>query len=143
MEAAARAARWFRRAMIIAKKDVVTAAKRGSQASGRRMRRRAGSSSGPVWPDAQGSTMQRLRSVTPRLRMASCQRGSARTWLYAILRTAHTWLAWLLFVTFLLHLAAALFHALVRRDGVFASMAPCSTAASPNENVNRSGSTIT
>ena len=44
--------------------------------------------------------------------------------LYAILRTAHTWLAFLLFATFLLHLAAALFHALVRRDGVFASMAP-------------------
>lgn len=44
--------------------------------------------------------------------------------LYAALRTAHTWLAYLLFLTVLLHLAAALFHALIRRDGVFRSMAP-------------------
>jgi len=43
--------------------------------------------------------------------------------LHAILRTAHTWLALLLFATVLLHLAAALFHALARRDGVFSSMA--------------------
>jgi cytochrome b561 len=42
---------------------------------------------------------------------------------YAILRSAHTWLALLLFVTVLMHLAAALFHAWVRRDEVFASMA--------------------
>jgi len=45
--------------------------------------------------------------------------------LFAWLRGAHHWLALLLFATFLLHLAAALFHALVRRDGVLASMAPC------------------
>jgi len=44
--------------------------------------------------------------------------------LFAWLRGAHHWLALLLFATFLLHLAAALFHALVRRDGVLASMAP-------------------
>jgi cytochrome b561 len=37
---------------------------------------------------------------------------------------AHHWLALLLFATFLLHLAAALFHGLVRHDGVLASMAP-------------------
>ncbi len=43
--------------------------------------------------------------------------------LYAVLRTAHTWLALLLFVTVLAHLAAALYHAWVRRDGVFPSMA--------------------
>ena len=43
--------------------------------------------------------------------------------LYAVLRGAHTWLALLLFATVLLHLAAALFHALARRDGVFSSMA--------------------
>lgn len=43
--------------------------------------------------------------------------------LYAVLRCAHTWLAFLLFATVLLHLAAALFHAWVRRDGVFQSMA--------------------
>lgn len=42
---------------------------------------------------------------------------------YAGLRGAHTWLAMLLFATILVHLAAALFHAWVRRDGVFSSMA--------------------
>ncbi|WP_426690555.1 cytochrome b [Rhodanobacter ginsengiterrae] len=42
---------------------------------------------------------------------------------YAVLRTAHTWLALLLFATVLMHLAAALFHAWARRDAVFASMA--------------------
>lgn len=42
---------------------------------------------------------------------------------YAVLRTAHTWLALLLFATVLMHLAAALFHAWVRRDEVFPSMA--------------------
>ena len=42
---------------------------------------------------------------------------------YAVLRTAHTWLALLLFATVLMHLSAALFHAWVRRDGVFESMA--------------------
>jgi len=44
--------------------------------------------------------------------------------LFAWLRGAHHWLALLLLAAFLLHLAAALFHALVRRDGVLASMAP-------------------
>lgn len=43
--------------------------------------------------------------------------------LYALLRTAHTWLAIALFATVLLHLGAALFHAWIRRDGVLASMA--------------------
>jgi cytochrome b561 len=43
--------------------------------------------------------------------------------LYAVLRTAHTWLAVLLFATVLMHLGAALFHAWIRRDGVLASMA--------------------
>ena len=41
----------------------------------------------------------------------------------AALRTAHTYLAYLFFATILLHVAAALFHGLVRRDGVFESMA--------------------
>lgn len=44
--------------------------------------------------------------------------------LHAVLRAAHTWLALLLLATILLHLSAALFHALVRHDGVFESMAP-------------------
>lgn len=43
--------------------------------------------------------------------------------LHAVLRTAHTWLAYLFFATILLHVAAALFHALIRRDDVFQSMA--------------------
>ena len=42
---------------------------------------------------------------------------------YATLRQLHTILAYLLFATFLLHFAAALFHGLIRRDGVFQSMA--------------------
>lgn len=43
--------------------------------------------------------------------------------LYAALRQTHTVFAYLLFATVLVHLGAALFHALVRRDGVFESMA--------------------
>lgn len=43
--------------------------------------------------------------------------------LYAWLRSAHGWLAYTLFATVLAHVSAALFHAWVRRDGVFASMA--------------------
>jgi cytochrome b561 len=42
--------------------------------------------------------------------------------LYAVLRPAHTVLAYLLFATFLAHLGAALTHALVFKDGVFRSM---------------------
>jgi cytochrome b561 len=41
-----------------------------------------------------------------------------------LLWNAHFYLAFAFFALFLLHLAAALFHALVRRDGVFESMAP-------------------
>src|SRR5229473_5543430 len=44
--------------------------------------------------------------------------------LYAVLRKAHTYLAYLLMATFLAHLGAALLHGLIHRDGVFASMAP-------------------
>ncbi len=43
--------------------------------------------------------------------------------LYAGLRGLHAMLAWLLFAIFLLHLGAALFHGLIRRDGVLTSMA--------------------
>jgi cytochrome b561 len=42
--------------------------------------------------------------------------------LYAWLRNLHTDLAYLFFATFLAHFGAALFHGLIRRDGVFASM---------------------
>jgi len=41
---------------------------------------------------------------------------------FAVLRHLHTWLAMLLFLTFLAHLGAALYHGLIRRDGVLASM---------------------
>jgi cytochrome b561 len=44
--------------------------------------------------------------------------------LHALLWSAHRWLAFLFFTTILLHLAAALFHGLVRQDGVFSSMVP-------------------
>jgi cytochrome b561 len=43
--------------------------------------------------------------------------------LYAWLRDLHTVLAYLLFATFLAHFAAALYHGLIRRDGVFGAMA--------------------
>jgi cytochrome b561 len=43
--------------------------------------------------------------------------------LYAWLRDLHTDLAYLLFAIFLAHFGAALFHGLIRRDGVFESMA--------------------
>jgi cytochrome b561 len=42
--------------------------------------------------------------------------------LYAWLRDLHTDLAYLFFATFLVHFGAALFHGLIRSDGVFASM---------------------
>jgi len=42
--------------------------------------------------------------------------------LYAPLRAAHTVLAFLLFATVLAHFAAALYHGLIRRDGVLAAM---------------------
>lgn len=41
---------------------------------------------------------------------------------FAVLRHAHTWLAMLLFLTFLGHMSAALYHGLIRRDGVLSSM---------------------
>ena len=43
--------------------------------------------------------------------------------LHTLFRTAHVYLAFAFFALILLHIAAALFHALVRRDGVFQSMA--------------------
>jgi cytochrome b561 len=44
--------------------------------------------------------------------------------LHTLLWAAHFYLAFAFFALILLHLAAALFHALVRHDGVFESMAP-------------------
>jgi cytochrome b561 len=44
--------------------------------------------------------------------------------LHSLLWDAHRYLAFLFFALILLHVAAALFHALVRRDGVFETMGP-------------------
>lgn len=44
--------------------------------------------------------------------------------LYAALRKTHTVLAYLLFLAFIAHFAAALFHTLVVRDRLFSRMAP-------------------
>jgi cytochrome b561 len=47
--------------------------------------------------------------------------------LHTLLWNAHYYLAFALFALILMHVAAALFHGLVRRDGVFETMAPVST----------------
>jgi cytochrome b561 len=44
--------------------------------------------------------------------------------LHTVLWNAHKFLALCFFALIVVHLAAALFHALVRRDGVFHAMAP-------------------
>jgi cytochrome b561 len=44
--------------------------------------------------------------------------------LHTLLWNAHFYLAFLFFALILMHFAAALFHALVRRDGVFETMPP-------------------
>ncbi len=44
--------------------------------------------------------------------------------LHAVLWDAHRYLAFAFFALILVHLAAALFHAMIRRDGVFEAMAP-------------------
>ena len=41
---------------------------------------------------------------------------------FAVLRHMHSWFAMLLFLTFIAHMAAALYHGLIRRDGVLSSM---------------------
>jgi cytochrome b561 len=44
--------------------------------------------------------------------------------LYVILRKTHTVLAYLLFMAFIAHFGAVLFHTLIVRDGLFSRMAP-------------------
>ena len=44
--------------------------------------------------------------------------------LYAVLRKAHTVLAYLFFLTFLAHFGAVLYHTLIVRDGLLKRMAP-------------------
>lgn len=53
--------------------------------------------------------------------------------LHALLWSAHQAFAFVFFALILLHVAAALFHALVRRDGVFQSMAAAGSADAPGE----------
>jgi len=47
--------------------------------------------------------------------------------LHSLLWDAHHYLAFVFFALILLHLAAGLYHALVRRDGVFSAMSPVRT----------------
>src|SRR5271168_4893256 len=49
--------------------------------------------------------------------------------LYAALRKAHTILAYLLFLAFIAHFSAVLFHTLILRDRLFSRMAPYRVAA--------------
>ena len=49
--------------------------------------------------------------------------------LYAVLRKAHSVLAYLFFLTFLAHFGAILFHTLIVRDGILARMAPWNSRA--------------
>ena len=44
--------------------------------------------------------------------------------LYAVLRKTHTFLAYLLFLAFVAHFGAILFHTLIVRDGMLSRMAP-------------------
>lgn len=55
--------------------------------------------------------------------------------LFALLRSTHTVLALLLFVTFLAHVSAALMHALIFRDGVFPSMTLSKFGATPQAGI--------
>jgi cytochrome b561 len=53
--------------------------------------------------------------------------------LYAVLRKAHTIIAYLFFLTFLAHFGAILFHTLIVRDGILRRMAPWNIGP-PKEN---------
>ena len=50
--------------------------------------------------------------------------------LHTLFWDAHFYLAFAFFALILAHMAAALFHLLVRRDGVFEAMAPVNLTAS-------------
>jgi cytochrome b561 len=55
--------------------------------------------------------------------------------LHTLLWDAHFYLAFVFFALVLMHVAAALFHALVRQDGVFESMAPELSPVLPHDQV--------
>lgn len=61
------------------------------------------------------------------------------TRLYVFLRETHTILAYLLFLTFMGHLSAVLFHTLVVRDGLLRRMAPWVTGAREPTAASRAG----
>lgn len=57
----------------------------------------------------------------------------ARPGLYATLRETHTLLAYLLFLSFLAHMTAILFHTLILRDGLLNRMLPWSVPGRQDE----------
>jgi len=57
----------------------------------------------------------------------------ARPELYATLRETHTLLAYLLFLAFLAHMGAILFHTLILRDGLLERMVPWSVRAAESK----------
>jgi cytochrome b561 len=57
----------------------------------------------------------------------------AKPELYATLRETHTILAYLLFLTFLAHFGAVLFHTLIVRDGILSRMVPWTVRARKGE----------
>ena len=57
----------------------------------------------------------------------------AKPELYATLRETHTILAYLLFVAFLAHMGAMLFHTLILRDGLLDQMVPWSARAAQSD----------
>jgi hypothetical protein len=89
-----------------------------------------------LWPiTARGAVYIRsfrgcpMRHVGPVLVIAvicgcGVRRGAQSDGLHTLLWNAHFYVAFVFFALILLHVAAALFHALVRRDGVFDAMAP-------------------
>jgi cytochrome b561 len=62
--------------------------------------------------------------------------------LYTLLRRAHYFLGFAFFGLILSHVAALLFHKLVRKDGVFETMAPSFTAHTTNELTQRRSATV-
>ena len=57
--------------------------------------------------------------------------------LYSLLRRAHHFLAFAFFGLILMHVAALLFHKLVRKDGIFEAMAPSFTSHQTDELIQR------
>jgi len=56
--------------------------------------------------------------------------------LYTLLRRSHTFLAYLLFFSFMAHLSAVLFHTIVLRDGLLSRMLPWTSRTRGGEGTN-------